>query len=124
MTKVKLSNGTIINASDVENVGGVLKITTTDLTVEELDTLFSNKENTSRIVFLTEADAECAYRVGFTSFAGIDYNPDGMKTVELFQPVDPLEARVSKAEGSVELTEEKIADVESTVDILLGVEEV
>ena len=59
MTKVKLSNGTIVNASDVQVVEGVLKITTTDLTVEELGNLFSNKENTSYVVLMTEAEVEC-----------------------------------------------------------------
>ena len=36
MTKVKLADNTIINASSVELSNGILKITTTDHTVEEL----------------------------------------------------------------------------------------
>ena len=99
MTKVKLSNGTIVNASDVEVVNGTLKISTVDLTVEELATLFSDKENTSLITLMTEADVECGYKTGFTSFAGIKYDADGVKTVELFQPVDVTEKRIADAEG-------------------------
>jgi len=99
MTKIKLVNGTIVNASDVVVINGALRISTTDFTVEELANLFSDKENTSLIVLMTEADVECGYKTGFTSFAGIDYSADGVKTVELFQPVDVTEKRVADAEG-------------------------
>ena len=99
MTKVKLSNGAVLNATDVEVVNGTLKISTVDSTVEELAELFSNKEYTSYIVLMTEADVECGYRTGFTSFAGIEYDADGVKTVELFQPVDVTEKRIAEAEG-------------------------
>lgn len=99
MTKVKLSNGTIVNATDVKVVSGVLKITTTDFAVEELANLFSDKENTSLITLMTEANVECGYKTGFTSFVGIDYSAEGVKTVELFQPVDVTEKRVANAEG-------------------------
>lgn len=99
MTKIKLVNGAIVNASDVIVANGVLKISTVDLTVEELANLFSDKENTSLITLMTEADVECGYKTGFTSFAGIEYSADGVKTVELFQPVDVTEKRVADAEG-------------------------
>ena len=99
MTKVKLLNGAVVNASDVKVVNGALQISTTDLTVEELANLFSDKENTSLIVLMTEADVECGYKTGFTSFAGIGYDAEGVKTVELFQPVDVTEKRVAEAEG-------------------------
>ena len=133
MTKVKLSNGTILNASDVVVANGVLKISTVDLTVEELADLFSDKENTSLITLMTEADVECGYKTGFTSFAGIDYTADGVKTVELFQPVDVTEKRISDAEGKANQAtnaaneaNEKAAEVEeqnavlaSTLDSIL-----
>lgn len=129
MTKVKLTNGTIVNASDVILASGVLKISTTDLTVEELAELFSNKENTSMITLMTEADVECGYKTGFTSFAGIDYSAEGVKTVELFQPADVTEKRLSEAEGSIKANSQEISNVngkieetESAVDILLGTE--
>ena len=48
---------------------------------------------------MTEADVECGYKTGFTSFVGITYGADGVKTVELFQPVDVTEKRVANAEG-------------------------
>lgn len=99
MTKIVLSNGAIINASDVKVENGTLKITTEDYTVEELAEMFSNKENTSFITLMTEANVECGYKTGFTSFAGINYSTDGVKTIELFQPVDVTEKRVSEAEG-------------------------
>ena len=129
MTKVKLSNGTIVNASDVEVVNGVLKISTTDFTVEELAELFSNKENTSLIVLLTESDVESGYKTGFTSFAGINYNANEVKTVELFQPKDVTESRLAKAEGTANLAKEtsdaltaKKTELEETVNALLGTE--
>ena len=99
MDKIKLLNGTIINIIDIQMVNGVLKIVTPDSTVEELAELFSNKEYTSHIVIMTEADVECGYKTGFTSFAGINYDADGIKTVELFQPADVTEKRISDAEG-------------------------
>ena len=133
MTKVKLSNGTIINATDVKVVSGVLKITTTDFAVEELANLFSDKENTSLITLMTEANVECGYKTGFTSFAGIDYSAEGVKTVELFQPVDVTEKRVADAEGKAAqatntanaasektmLLEEQNAVLASTLDSIL-----
>lgn len=129
MTKVKLANGTVVNASDVVLAGGVLKITTTDSTVEKLAKLFSDKENTNLITLLTEADVECAYKTGFTSFAGINYDSEGVKTVELFQPIDASEERISNAEGAANLANEGVAqanenisELEGTINALLGTE--
>lgn len=120
MTKIKLVDGTIINASTVELVGGVLKITTADHTVEELAELFNNKENTSLITLLTESEVESGFKTGFTSFAGIVYNPDDTKTVELFQPADVTEARISNAEGAANAANNAATELEETVDALLG----
>ena len=99
MTKVKLLNGTIISAQTVELVEGVLKITTTEHTVEELSEMFSDKENTNLITLMTESGIETGFQTGFTSFAGILYGADETKTVQLFQPVDVTESRISNAEG-------------------------
>ena len=99
MTKIKLANGNVINATDVRLANGVLKITTAEQTVEELAGLFSEKSNTSLITLLTESGVESGFKTGFTSFAGITYGVDGAKTVELYQPVDVTEARISSAEG-------------------------
>lgn len=101
MTKIKLVDGTIINVENVDIVKGTLKIVTTEKTVEELHELFSNKENTARMVLMTESEVECGYQEGFTSFAGIEYDVNGVKTVNMFQPVDVTEARLSKAEGHI-----------------------
>lgn len=100
MTKVKLTNGTIINAESVVLENGILKISTTELTVEELAELFSKKENTNLITLLTESEKESGYKTGFTSFAGINYDETGLKTIELFQPADVTESRISSAEGT------------------------
>lgn len=135
MTKIKLVDGTIINAIAVELVHGILQISTVENTVEELAEMFSNKDNTSLLVLMTESGVECGFQTGFTSFAGIKYDAEGTKTVELFQPVDPLEARVSDAEGAINQFNNDIdqvnedidqvgADVdtvEATVNALLGV---
>ena len=99
MTKIKLVDGTIINAVSVEIVKGVLEISTTDHTVEELADIFSNKETTNLITLMTESGIETGFQTGFTSFAGILYGADGLKTVQLFQPVDVAESRISNAEG-------------------------
>lgn len=100
MTKVRLVDGTIVNATDVELVHGTLQISTEELTVEELAELFSDKNNVSLITLLTEHGTESGYKVGFTSFAGIKYSAEGVKTVELFQPKDVTEQRVANAEGN------------------------
>lgn len=100
MTKVKLVNGIVLNAVSVELVNGVLKIATTDHTVEELAAMFADKSNTSLITLLTENEVESGFKTGFTSFAGITYGADGVKTVELYQPADVTEARLSNAEGA------------------------
>ena len=99
MTKIKLVNGTIISAQTVELVEGVLKMTTTEHTVEELAEMFSDKENTNLITLMTESGIETGFQTGFTSFAGILYGADETKTVQLFQPVDVTESRISNAEG-------------------------
>ena len=133
MTKIKLVNGIIINASRVELVKGVLKITTTDFTVEELAALFENKDNTNYISLLTESGEESGFKTGFTSFAGIIYDSNGAKTVELFQPKDVIEARLSVVEGNANSAiavaenasikaselEEQNLELASTVDSIL-----
>jgi chromosome segregation ATPase len=113
MTKIKLVDGTIINASNVEVVNGTLKITTADFSVEELAELFGNFENTNYITLLTEGDKECGYKAGFTSFAGIVYDAEGNKTVELFQPRDVSEAKIASAAAVANMVNEKIALVET-----------
>lgn len=100
MTKIKLVDGTIINAETVEIVNGVLEISTKDHTVEELAEIFSEKGKTNLIILMTESEIESGYQKGFTSFAGIRYGADGLKTVQLFQPADLTEARISNAEGT------------------------
>lgn len=115
MTKIKLSNGTIINAESVAVVAGVLKIMTTESTVEELAALFSNKENTSHIVLMTPSEIECGFKAGFTSFAGINYDADGVKTVELFQPKDVTEARLSNAEAAANAAKESAVSLETSI---------
>jgi hypothetical protein len=128
MTKIKLTNGTILNISNVELLNGTLKITTAELTVEELAQMFSNKENTSLITLMTESGLESGYKKGFTSFAGITYNSEGLKTVELFQPKDVTEARISNVEAVAALANDnaknasnKAIKLESTMNTLLGV---
>ena len=118
MTKIKLTNGTIINASDVVVVNGTLKITTTDSTVEKLAKLFSNKENTSLITLMTETEVECGYKTGFTSFSGITYDANGVKTVELFQPVDVTEKRIADAEGKAAMATNKANEANKKVATL------
>lgn len=115
MTKIKLTDGTIIEASTVEVVNGVLQITTKDTTVEKLAKLFKNASNTSLITLMTESGVESGYKQGFTSFAGIMYNPDGSKTVEIFQPRDTTEARIANAEAAAHLANEKIAENASDI---------
>ena len=112
MTKIKLTNGIIINADSVDLTNGVLRITTSEFTVEELATLFSDKNNTSHIILMTESGLETGYKTGFTSFAGINYDADGTKTVELFQPKDVTEARLSNVEATTNTVASSITDVE------------
>lgn len=104
MTKIKLVDGTIINASKVEmSHGGALHITTAEHTVEELAEIFANESNTNLITLMTESEKECGYRIGFTSFSGINYDTDGNKTVELFQPANVTEARIANAEATANM---------------------
>lgn len=118
MTKIKLVDGTIINASNIELVNGILKITTTDMEVEELAEIFSDTSKTSLITLLTNNEKESGYKKGFTSFAGINYGADGTKTIELFQPKDTTEARISNAEGTANIAKETAAELEEKNAIL------
>lgn len=111
MTQIKLNNGKVINADSVELIDGVLKITTSELTVEELATLFSDKANTSLITLMTESGIATGFKTGFTSLAGINYS-DGLKTVELFQPRDVTEARLSDVEARANNVANGITDIE------------
>lgn len=133
MTKIKLVDGTIINASDVVLVNGALQITTSEMTVEELAVLFRDKDNTNLITLLAENGKETGFKTGFTSFSGITYDENGVKTIELFQPADITEARLSAVEGNTNSviatarnTSTKISELEeqnlelvSTVDSIL-----
>ena len=126
MTKIKLVDGTVLNASSVELVNGILKITTAESTVEELAMLFGDKNNTNHIELLTAKGVKSGYKNGFTSFAGIMYDTDGNKTVELFQPVDATEARISNMEGvansavaAANTANDKAAILEETLDSIL-----
>ena len=124
MTKIKLTDETIINASAVEVVNGTLKITTTENTVEGLAEIFSDKSKTNYIILLTESDKECGYKNGFTSFAGINYDADGNKTVELFQPKDVTEARIANAEATANMTNDKLTAIETDItDVQLALVE-
>ena len=125
MTIIKLANGTTINASTVEVVNGTLKITTTDFTVEELAKMFGNFSNTSYITLMTEGGTPCGYKTGFTSFAGITYDAEGNKTVELFQPKDVTEARIANVEANTSIANEKVSSIETDItDIQLALVEI
>ena len=122
MTSVKLVDGTIIQASNVELVNGVLKITTiTDMTVEKLAELFSNKSNTALIILLTDSGVESGYKSGFTSFAGINYDSEGNKTIELYNPVDATESRISNAEAAANKATNEAKEAESDASTSLQV---
>mgnify|MGYP003558771145 CR=1 FL=1 len=120
MTKVKLINGAIINALEVKMENGFLKITTEENTVEELAELFANKENTNLITLMTETEIESGFKVGFTSFVGIEYDANGVKTVSLMQPADVTEARLSNAEG---LANQSLATAKALEERVVVVEE-
>lgn len=119
MRKIKLLDGTILDITEISLINGTLKISTKDKTVEELAELFSNKENTNCIAILTRNEKEIGYKIGFTSFAGITYDTEGVKTVELFQPKDVTEARISNLEGATNETknvvENTVANMETSM---------
>lgn len=115
MRKIKLVDGTIIEILEKSLINGILKISTKEKTVEELAELFSNKENTNYIATLSRNDVEIGFNKGFTSFAGITYDADGIKTVELFQPKDVTEARISNLEGATNETKNTVASVETSM---------
>ena len=115
MRKIKLVDGTIIEILEKSLINGILKISTKEKTVEELAELFSNKENTSYIATLSRNDVEIGFNKGFTSFAGITYDTDGIKTVELFQPKDVTEARIANLEGATNETKNTVASVETSM---------
>ena len=115
MRKIKLVDGTTIEIVEKSLINGILKISTKEKTVEELAELFSNKENTSYIATLSRNDVEIGFNKGFTSFAGITYDTDGIKTVELFQPKDVTEARIANLEGATNETKNTVASVETSM---------
>ena len=115
MRKIKLLDGTIIEITEKSLINGILKISTKEKTVEELAEIFSNKENTNYIAILSRNDVEIGFNKGFTSFAGITYDTDGIKTIELFQPKDVIEARISNLEGVTNETKNTVASVETSM---------
>ena len=121
MTKIKLVDGTIIDAVEVVLESGILKISTLEKTVEELAEIFSDKEKTNLIIFMTESEKQTGFKKGFTSFAGIKYDSEGLKTIVMFQPIDATEERISNAEGAANLAEQRTGELEATVNALLGV---
>ena len=115
MAKIKLVDGTELNITNIELERGILKISTNELSVEELATLFSDKSNTNLITMLTDGGVETGYKTGFTSLAGITYI-DGEKTVELFQPVDTTEARIANAEAIANLANTTVDKVNKQLE--------
>ena len=115
MRKIKLVDGTIIEITEKSLINGILKISTKEKTVKELAELFSNKENTNYIAILSRNDVEIGFNKGFTSFAGITYDTEGVKTVELFQPKDVTEARIANLEGVTNETKNTVASVETSM---------
>lgn len=108
MEKVKLTSGLTLDIDNIYIVDGTLEIVFAPQlthTVEELVEIFSDKSATSHIVILTESGKESGFKTGFTSFAGIRYTADGYTIVELFQPKDVTEQRISKAEGAAHAAE-------------------
>lgn len=104
MDKIKLANNLIISIENIELINGTLTISIREgFTVDELITIFSDINNTSVITIITEDEIEVGMKTGFTSFAGINYHADGLKVVELFQPVDDTEARLAQAEATAQL---------------------
>jgi hypothetical protein len=71
--------------------------------------------NTSYIATLSRNDVEIGFNKGFTSFAGITYDTDGIKTIELFQPKDVTEARIANLEGATNETKNTVASVETSM---------
>lgn len=124
MEKIKLADGTMVNISNIDFVNGILKISTPDSTVEELAEMFSNKSNTNLITIMARNGKVCGYKSGFTSFAGITYDADGTKTIELFQPMDTTEARISNAESMANQVNNGLTDVELAItelyELMLG----
>lgn len=112
MTKIKLTNGAVVNADSVDLTNGILRITTKESTVEELANIFSDKSNTSLITLMTEGGDKIGFKSGFTSFAGINYDADGSKTIELFQPKDVTESRLSNVEATANSVINSVTDVE------------
>lgn len=124
MTKIKLTDETIIECSNVEVVNGVLKITTNEYSVEELSEIFKDKNKTNLITLMTESEKVSGYKTGFTSFAGINYDAEGNKTVELFQPKDVTEARIANAEAAANMVNEKVSSIETDItDVQLALVE-
>lgn len=115
MMKILLANEKIINISNAEQENGVLSLTTSENTVEELAELFENNENTNHIVLLTEANVEARFWNGFTSFIGIKYQTDGSKTIELMQPISETEKKVADLEGK---TTKALIEVDGVVEVL------
>lgn len=125
MTKIKLVDGTIFSAEKVEIVNGTLQLTVIDdVSVEDLADAFSDKNNTCHITLLTESGKESGFKTGFTSFAGIMYNADCSKTVQMFQPKDVTERRISDAEGKANQAIADSAENKDKSDILAEQNEV
>lgn len=119
MDKIKLTNDLIISIENIELINGTLTISIREgFTVDELITIFSDINNTSVIAIMTEDETEVGMKIGFTSFAGINYHADGLKIVELFQPVDETEARLAQAEAATNLATSKLSEVEEQNEIL------
>lgn len=104
MDKIKLTNDLIISIENIELINGTLTISIREgFSVDELIEIFSNTNNTSVITIMTESEMEVGFKTGFTSFAGINYQADGLKVIELFQPIDETEARLANAEATANL---------------------
>lgn len=111
--KLKTSNDTY-DISDVNYVNGKLNIDFTDKTCEELQGVFSDKEEFAVLKIYTDEDALTSVIPGYVVLEQISLH-DGIKTVVLAKEADDTEKRITAV--SENLAENAAQTVENTGNI-------
>lgn len=96
MMEIKLINGCIYGVNRVDVTNGRLEIDIKDKSAEEIQEIFSKKENLQNIELLTEAGDKFAVLTGWTVYAGLTMYGD-VKTAILMKEINKTEERITEA---------------------------
>ena len=115
--KIKLTDGTMYEISDIKIDKGVLFIDFRDKTAEEVQAILSVPGNLNRIELLNDNEKMYAYYSKYSVFAGVYLNPDtGINQGMLTQEKDEVLSRLTEAESAAKTATTTCSEVSAKME--------